>query len=61
MIMTLISEFMAMISGFDRETVGLDEFCGLFSCFQGVLDAFGLSWDSCHRILRRRLRRWMRI
>ena len=32
MIMTLISELMAMISGFDRETVSLDEFpCVVFS------------------------------
>ena len=32
MITMLISEFMAMISGFDRETVSLDEFpCVVFS------------------------------
>ena len=33
--MTLISEFMAMISGFDRETVGLDEFPCIVSAFLG--------------------------
>ena len=32
MLMTLISELMAMISGFDRETVSLDEFpCVVFT------------------------------
>ena len=32
MIMTLISEFMAMISGFDRTLIGLDEFpCVVFT------------------------------
>ena len=35
MIMTLISEFMAMISGFDRKTVGLDEFSCLVFTFSG--------------------------
>ena len=35
MIMTLISEFMAMISGFDRETVGLDEFPRVIFTFSG--------------------------
>ena len=32
MIMTFISEFMAMISGFDRTLIGLDEFpCFVFT------------------------------
>ena len=35
MIMTLISELMAMISGFDRETVGLDEFPCVVFAFSG--------------------------
>ena len=43
MIMTLISEFMTMISGFDRETVGLDEIpCDIFA-FSG---RFGRVWAS---------------
>ena len=43
MIMTLISEFMAMISGFDRETVGLDEFLCVIFAFSGC---FGRVWAS---------------
>ena len=35
MIMTLISEFMAMISGFDRTLIGLDEFPCVVSAFLG--------------------------
>ena len=43
MIMMLISEFMAMISGFDCETVGLDE----FSCVDFTLSGrFGRVWAS---------------
>ena len=45
MIMMLISEFMAMISGFDCETVGLDEFsCVVFTLsgrFGRVLASLG--------------------
>ena len=35
MIMTLISEFMAMISGFDRTLIGLDEFSCIVFTFLG--------------------------
>ena len=35
MIMTLISEFMAMISGFDRTLMGLDEFPWVIFAFPG--------------------------
>ena len=35
MIMMLISEFMAMISGFDCETVGLDKFPCVVFTFSG--------------------------
>ena len=43
MIMTLISEFMAVISGFDRETVGLDEFpCVVFGAFWTRFGFFGI-------------------
>ena len=41
MIMTLISELMAIISGFDRETVGLDEFPWVIFAFSG---RFGRVW-----------------
>ena len=35
MLMMLISELMTVISGFDRETVGLDEFPWVISVFSG--------------------------
>ena len=35
MIMTLISEFMAMISGFGRTLIGLDEFSCVVFAFSG--------------------------
>ena len=35
MIMTLISEFMAMVSGFDRTLIGLDEFSCVVFTFSG--------------------------
>ena len=35
MITTFISEFMAMISGFDRTLIGLDEFPCVVSAFSG--------------------------
>ena len=41
MLMTLISELLAMISGFDRETVGLDEFLWVIFAFSG---RFGRVW-----------------
>ena len=43
MIMTLISELMAMISGFDCEMVGLDEFSWVIFVFSG---RFGRVWAS---------------
>ena len=40
--MTLISELMAMISGFDRTLIGLDEFpCVIFTFFGAFWTRFG--------------------
>ena len=41
--MTLISEFMTMISGFDRVLIGLDEFPYVIFAFLG---RFGRVWAS---------------
>ena len=41
--MTLISKFMAMISGFDRTLMGLDEFLCVIFAFLG---RFGRVWAS---------------
>ena len=43
MIMTLISELLAMISGFDRTLMGLDEFPYVIFAFLG---RFGRVWAS---------------
>ena len=43
MITTLISEFMMMISGFDRVLMGLDEFLCVVFAFSG---RFGRVWAS---------------
>ena len=46
MIMTLISELLAMISGFDRETVGLDEFPWVIFAFSGRFRRVWVSLES---------------